>query len=71
MTGGEHLVRGMDNPHPEFTRVYPTLSTEDVAMIREMHGWLKEIMPAARVAIKLMDARANLTRRWRGNGSKG
>lgn len=40
------------------------LSTED--MIRNIHGWLEEIMPAARVAMKMMDARANLVKRWRG-----
>lgn len=43
------------------------VTPSDVTKIREIHGWLTEIMPAARVAIKLMDARANLTRRWRGN----
>lgn len=39
-------------------------STED--MIREIHGWLQEIMPAARVAMKMMNARSALSARWRG-----
>lgn len=38
-----------------------------LSKLDEIHAWLAEIMPAARVAVKLMDARANLTRRWRGN----
>lgn len=40
---------------------------EFVRMIREMHGWLSEIMPAARVAMKMMNARSALTARWRGD----
>lgn len=39
---------------------------EFVRMIREMHGWLSEIMPAARVAVKMLSAREALTKRWRG-----
>lgn len=50
---------GMDGPTPS-----KQPSTED--MVREIHGWLSEIMPAARVAMKMMNARSALTARWRG-----
>jgi hypothetical protein len=43
-----------------------TLSTEDIDKLREMHGWLAELMPAARVAIKMLNARESLAKRWRG-----
>lgn len=39
-------------------------STED--KIDQIYEWLDEIMPAARVAMKLMTARSNLMSRWRG-----
>jgi hypothetical protein len=55
------------DPHPEYRTTIGTLSTEDLRMLREMHSWLAEIMPAVRVAIKMMDARASLMKRWRGN----
>ena len=32
----------------------------------EIHAWLTEIMPAARTAVKLLNARESLARRWRG-----
>ena len=35
-------------------------------MVLNIHTWLEEIMPAARKAMKQMDARANLVSRWRG-----
>lgn len=40
--------------------------TETERQIRDIHTWLSELMPAARVAVKMMDARANLVKRWRG-----
>lgn len=49
-------------------RITSAMSTED--MVREIHGWLAELMPAARVAVKMMDARTSLMRRWRGGVSK-
>ena len=39
-------------------------STED--KIDDIHRWLSEIMPAARVAVKMLNARSALTARWRG-----
>jgi hypothetical protein len=57
----------VEDPHTEYRTTIGTLSTEDLRMLREMHGWLSEIMPAVRVAIKMMDARASLMKRWRGN----
>lgn len=35
-------------------------------MVLNIHTWLEEIMPAARAATKMLDARANLVKRWRG-----
>lgn len=35
-------------------------------MVLSIYTWLEEIMPAARVAVKMMDARTTLMKRWRG-----
>lgn len=40
-----------------------------VSKIDEIHSWLSEIMPAARQAVKMLNARDNLMRRWRGGKS--
>lgn len=37
-----------------------------LSKIDEIHAWLSEIMPAARVAVKMLSAREALTKRWRG-----
>lgn len=50
-----------DEPNPR-----PEVSTED--MVREIHGWLSEVMPAARLAVKMMNARNKLIGRWTGAG---
>lgn len=54
----------VDNAISHEKRISDAMATEE--MVREMHGWLAEIMPAIRVAIKMMNARDSLMRRWRG-----
>jgi len=38
--------------------------SSDSQKLAEMHGWLAEIMPFARMAMKMMNARHNLMSRW-------
>lgn len=38
-----------------------------LSKLDEVHAWLAEIMPAARTAMKMLNARSNLMNRWRRN----
>lgn len=60
----EQIQHDVDKAIAHEKRITEAMATED--MIREIHGWLSEIMPAARVAVKMLNARANLMGRWRG-----
>ena len=60
----EQIQHDVDEAIAHEKRITSAMATED--MIRDIHGWLSELMPAARVAVKMMDARANLVKRWRG-----
>lgn len=60
----EQIQHDVDNAIAHENRITDAMTTEE--MIRDIHGWLSEIMPAARVAVKMMDARTTLMKRWRG-----
>ena len=51
---------------PPIDETAPGLTTEQ--KIDEIHGWLEELMPAARVAMKMMAAKQRLMGAWRGGG---
>lgn len=36
------------------------LSSEDIDKLREVHEWLAEIMPAVRVAMKMLEAKSKI-----------
>lgn len=60
----EQIQHDVDEALAHEKRITEQMATED--MVREIHGWMLEIMPAARVAVKMLNARANLMGRWRG-----
>lgn len=60
---------GPNNVPPGFT--YHSLAPTTDQMIKDIHGWLSEIMPAARIAVKMLNARETVMRRWRGTGGNG
>ena len=53
-----------NDPHPTTTTFGGVLTQEDIEKLREIHGWLSELMPAARIAVRMMNARHNLMSRW-------